>query len=414
LKLEKYSFGMGDRFAHQGRAQLQAILRINEQGVPLVPVWNKSYREHVMIGTSPDEVRSEADNAVAALNWEGSYYVDADHIGRANVDAFIDPSDFFTIDVADFIGQSAREDDIRAFVDKYGSYARQIDIPNADETIGNCSGGFQNIAAKYLPAIKEAGEVYRYIESTKGAGNFITEVSMDETEIPQTPIEMFFILAAMSDEGIPVQTIAPRFSGRFNKGVDYVGDVEQFARQFENHLVVVAYAVKEFGLPANLKLSVHSGSDKFSIYGPMKHAIRKHNAGLHVKTAGTTWLEEIIGLACAGGEGLAIAKDVCRSALGRLDELKGPYTSVIDIVQGRLPSPDEVDTWTGEEYAAALRHNASCLEYNPDLRQLLHIGYKVAAEMGQRYTDGLNAFEDTVAHNVFDNFLKNHLVPLFL
>ena len=237
---------------------------------------------------------------------------------------------------------------------------------------------------------------------------------MDETEIPQTPIEMFFILAAMADEGVPIQTIAPRFSGRFNKGVDYVGDVEQFARQFENHLVVVAYAVEEFGLPANLKLSVHSGSDKFSIYGPMKHAIRKHNAGLHVKTAGTTWLEEIIGLACAGGEGLAIAKDVCRSVLGRLDELTGPYASVIDIVQDRLPSPDEVDSWTGEEYAAALRHNASCLQYNPDLRQLLHIGYKVAAEMGQRYTDGLNAFEDIVARNVFDNFLKNHLGPLFL
>ena len=405
---------MGDRFAHQGRAQLQAILRINEQGVPLVPVWNKSYREHVMIGTSPDEVRSEADNAVAELNWEGSYYVDADHIGRANVDAFIGSSDFFTIDVAEFIGQPAREDDIRTFIDKYGSYARQIDIPNADETAEDCSGGFQNIAAKYLPAIKEAGEVYRYIESTKGAENFITEVSMDETEIPQTPIEMFFILAAMADEGIPIQTIAPKFSGQFNKGVDYVGDVEQFARQFENHLVVVAYAVKEFGLPANLKLSVHSGSDKFSIYGPMKHAIRKHNAGLHVKTAGTTWLEEIIGLACAGGEGLAIAKDVCRSALGRLDELTGPYASVIDIVQDHLPSPDEVDTWTGEEYAAALRHNASCLQYNPDLRQLLHIGYKVAAEMGQRYTDGLNAFKDIVARNVFDNFLKNHLGPLFL
>ena len=73
-----------------------------------------------------------------------------------------------------------------------------------------------------------------------------------------------------------------------------------------------------------------------------------------------------------------------------------------------------MDTWTGEEYAAALRHNDSCPQYNPDFRQLLHVGYKVAAEMGKRYTDGLIAFENTVAHNVSNNLMKNHLSPLFL
>ena len=172
--------------------------------------------------------------------------------------------------------------------------------------------------------------------------------------------------------------------------------------------------VKEFGLPDSLKLSVHSGSDKFSIYGPMKHAIKKHNAGLHVKTAGTTWLEEVIGLACAGEEGLTLVKDIFIGTLGRLEELKEPYVNVTDISQDHLPSTDEVNSWGSEELANSLRHNVRCPDYNPDLRQLLHVGFKVAAEMKNRYTDCLKTFEKNIAENVFENILKNHLNPLFL
>ena len=91
---------------------------------------------------------------------------------------------------------------------------------------------------------------------------------MDETDSPQTPAELLVILAAMADERMPIQTIAPKFTGRFNKGVDYVGDVEQFEKEFEEDLAVIAFAVKRYGLPANLKLSVHSGSGQvFDLYG---------------------------------------------------------------------------------------------------------------------------------------------------
>jgi hypothetical protein len=237
---------------------------------------------------------------------------------------------------------------------------------------------------------------------------------MDETDIAQTPLEMFIILAGMADEGIPIQTIAPKFQGRFNKGVDYVGDIQKFSREFENHLILIKYMVKEFGLPDSLKLSVHSGSDKFSIYGPMKYAIKKHNTGLHIKTAGTTWLEEVIGLASAGEEGLILVKDIFISTLERLEELIEPYADVTDIVQDHLPSTDEVNSWGSEEFVNSLRHNVKCSDYNPDLRQLLHVGFKVAAEMETRYTDGLKTFEKNIAENVFENILKNHLNPLFL
>jgi len=236
---------------------------------------------------------------------------------------------------------------------------------------------------------------------------------MDETDKPQTPMELFFILAAVADEGIPTQTIAPKFTGRFNKGVDYVGDIARFATEFEQHLAVVNFAIAEFGLPDNLKLSIHSGSDKFSIYGPINKAIKKHDAGLHVKTAGTTWLEELIGLAMAGREALDVAKEIYRTAYDRVEELCRPYATVIDIDMGQLPEPDVVDGWNGDRFAAALRHDPSCTEFNPHFRQLLHVGYKVAAEMGPRYIDTVTAFETDIAENVTENIYIRHIMPIF-
>ena len=105
---------------------------------------------------------------------------------------------------------------------------------------------------------------------------------MDETDAPQSPLEMFFILAAIAQEGVPIQTIAPKFTGRFNKGVDYVGDVDQFEKEFNDALAAIAFAIAEFGLPETLKLSVHSGSDKFSIYPAIKRALKRTGAGLHL------------------------------------------------------------------------------------------------------------------------------------
>ncbi|MBA7476082.1 hypothetical protein ES707_11457 [subsurface metagenome] len=412
--LEKYSFGLGDRFGRQGKAQLQAIINAKEQAVQITPVWNKSHREHTLIGTEPAGVRAEADAAVKALGWEGSYYVDADHIGLANVDLFIDSSDFFTLDVADFMGKNAAEDEISAFVNKHSKYIGSLAIPGIDETIEITKEQISKISRKVLFAVKEAGRIYRHIKSAKGADNFVTEVSMDETDSPQTPIEMLFILAAIADEGIPAQTIAPKFTGRFNKGVDYVGDVTQFEKEFSQDLAVIAFAVKEFGLPKNLKLSIHSGSDKFSIYKPINKALKKFDAGLHIKTAGTTWLEEIVGLAMAGGSGLAIAKQIYQQALSRFDELCGPYETVIDIDKEKLPAPEIVDRWGPAEYSDTLRHNQSCDKYNADFRQLLHVAYKIAAEMGEDYLNALEKHEKVIAEQVTENIYQRHIKRIFI
>ena len=413
MNIEKYTFGTGDRFAHQGKAQLRALVLAREAGLPVCPVWNKSNREHSFIGSRPDDLRAEADAAVEALGWTQPYYVDADHIGLQTVDAFLAASDFYTLDVADFTGRAADAAALDAFVVSMDRYVGSLHIPGIDQPFVTTADTVRAAAAKFLLAIQEAGKIYRHIVEKKGEGNFVTEVSIDETDTPQTPVELFFILAMIAQEGIPAQTVAPKFTGRFNKGVDYVGDLAQFEREFDEDLSVIRFAVREFGLPATLKLSVHSGSDKFSLYPVINRLVKKHDAGLHVKTAGTTWLEEVIGLAESGGEGLAIAREVYAQAYDHFDELTKPYATVIDIDRAKLPPPGMVAGWDSGEFVAALRHDQANPGYNADLRQLVHVAFKLAAKMGGRYTDALAANEATVARNVTTNLFERHIKPIF-
>jgi hypothetical protein len=413
MKIGKYSFGTGDRFGLQGEAQLKAIIKANDAGIPLIPVWNKSNREHITIHTEPSSLRAEADQAVKALAWKKEYYVDADHINLETVHSFLAYSNFFTIDVADFIGKAVTEQDVSGFIEFNKRFIPQLTIEGINEAFKISSETLKTIAGKYLFAIKKAGEIYRYIAEKKGAGNFVPEVSMDEVDQPQTPLELFFILSGLAMEKVPVQTIAPKFSGRFNKGVDYTGDVKHFAKEFEEDLLVLEKAIKEFHLPENLKLSVHSGSDKFSIYPIIGRLIKKYDRGIHVKTAGTTWLEEMIGLALSGGDALAMAKKVYAGAYERKEELAGPYASVIDIDESKLPLPADVNEWTGDQFANALRHIPGHTEYNMHFRQLIHVGYKIAAEFSEEYLELLKVNKAVVEKQVIENIYDRHIKRLF-
>jgi hypothetical protein len=413
MEIGKYSLGIGDRFGHQGKAQLTALLRAKEAGIDIIPVWNKSNREHVIVGTSPEDVRKEADESVSSLGWTGEYYVDADHINLSNVDPYIAHADFFTIDVADYISAPADPDKRNLFVEQNSKYIGALNIPGISRTYRITEELLSGMADKYLYATEKAAEIYRHIAGKKGEGKFIPEVSMDEVAEPQSPVELFFILRALSREKLPLQTIAPKFTGRFNKGVDYEGDLSRFEREFEEDLLVIDFAIQEFGLPGNLKLSVHSGSDKFSIYPVIGRLIRQYDKGIHVKTAGTTWLEEIIGLAAAEGEALALAKKIYRTAFEKQEALCAPYASVIDIRPEGLPSPDTVDGWSGAKYAGTLRHIPGNPEYNPNFRQLIHVGYKVAAELGDEYYAVLAKYAGIIAQNVEENIFERHIKRLF-
>ncbi len=414
MKIEKYSIGIGDRFGHQGVAQLTAFVKAREQGVDVVPVWNKSNREHTLIGTKPENVREEADDAVRKLGWVNSYYVDADHIGLKTVDHFIGSSNYFTLDVADFIGQKPDDADLADFTNRWKKFVGTLHIPGLNDRLEVTKETIASVGRKYLVAVKEAGKIYKYVASHKGKDNFITEVSTDETNTPQTPVELFFLLAALSEEGVPLQTVAPRFTGQFLKGIDYIGDLKQFSKEFEQDVAVIVHAIKEFSLPEGLKISVHTGSDKFSIYPIIHRTIKKFKAGLHLKTAGTTWLEEVIGLAATGGNGLQIAKDIYIQSYQRFDELVKPYLTVIDIDKKKLPEPQKIKNWTSADFVGALKHDQSNPQYSTSFRQLIHIGFKVAAEMGQRYTDALDESQKEINIGVTNNIYQRHLVPLFL
>jgi len=408
----KFSIGVGDRFAHQAKAQLQACMEAGRAGVEVIPVWNKSNREHNIIGSEPSQTRAAADAAVKALGWTKPYFCDADHINLSTVDRFLAPCDFFTIDVADSIGRAAEPASIERFLRRRSDLTGAIRLEGVGEPIEITRELLERTAKKFLFAVQEAGKVYRHIEAAKGKGSFISEVSMDETDAAQSPAELLIILAAVADEGIPIQTIAPKFTGRFNKGVDYVGNVEQFRREIVLDVAAIGWATANLGLPKNLRLSIHSGSDKFSIYAAIHEATKK--SGVHLKTAGTTWLEEIIGLAEAGGEGLALAKEIYKQAYEHREELCAPYATVIDIDPAKLPAPAVVAQWTSEQFTSALRHDPHAAAYNPSLRQLLHVGFKIAAKMGDRYLELLESNEKVIAKNVTENLYDRHIAPVFL
>ena len=413
IKLGKYSFGVGDRFSHEGKAQLRALMKANHAGLEIIPVWNKSNREHIYVNSHPSDVRKEADEAVKALNYKGPYFVDADHINLKTVAPFVEVSDFFTLDVAAFIGKESKKEEIEAFISSCEKYMGQLHVPGIVEPLEITHQLLEEIANKFLAATQQASEIYTYLKKEKGEGNFITEVSMDEVETPQTPVEMLFILKMLADKSVPVQTIAPKFTGRFNKGVDYVGDLDQFAKEFEEDVLVIDFAVKEFGLPEELKLSVHSGSDKFSIYPIMAKIINKYDKGLHLKTAGTTWLEEVIGLSISGNDGLDVAKKIYASAYDKREKLCAPYADVIDIDPNKLPSVNEVNGWSGEKFANTLRHIPGHPDYNPNFRQLIHVAYPVATEMGKEFTDLLKKYADIIGTCVEENIYDRHIKRLF-
>jgi hypothetical protein len=141
--------------------------------------------------------------------------------------------------------------------------------------------------------------------------------------------------------------------------------------------------------------------------------VKKHGKGLHVKTAGTTWLEEIIGLAQAGGEGLALAKEVYAGSFGRKDELCAPYLDVIDIDGASLPSVEEVKGWSSEKFVNTLRHVPGHPEYNPNFRQLVHVAYKIAADMGERYIAMIEKYSEVIGQCVEENIYERHIRRLF-
>ena len=409
MQLSRFSIGTGDRFGLEGEAQIAAFKDLRAQGAEADIVWNKSNREHVIIGSSPADQAKAAADSIKKSVWNGKWFVDADHINLKTVDWFLPHCNFFTIDVAETIGKKASVEARTAYIALAESLLKDGAAP-----VAVTKADIETVADKFLAAVQEAGVTYRYIAERKPVGSFVVELSMDETDAPQTPAQVAAILVAVAAEKIPLSTFAPRFPGKFLKGIDYVGDVAEFLAAFEAETKLVLWAADSLGLPKGFKLSVHTGSDKFKLYKGIHEIATRLGAGVHLKTAGTTWLEEIVGLAEAGGDGLALAKQVYANAYARIDELTAPYANVVEIDRARLPHPEEVAAWDSKTFVDALRHEPGSAKMQSDMRQLMHVGFKIAAEMGQKYTAALIEYRESVARNVRRNLFERHLRPIIL
>lgn len=290
------SFGFGDRIGLATPGHVEAV-----RGTGIAPMFaQQSVRENIRIGRTPQQVLDDAMWGVFQAGWRQPWGADADHVKQvADLAAFVAAGyTFYTIDPSDYVdnaAQTAGATTLSASVaglpwdmlaTRYADLARaylsrpfQLDglTLTFDEEI------IHRAAAKYGRALAHAATIARELAALLPRTPLDLELSVDETETPTSLHEHFFIANELQRLAIPVVSLAPRFIGKFQKGVDYIGDVAEFERSLEQHAVIM----RHFG---GYKLSIHTGSDKFSLYP----AIARHTGGrVHVKTAGTSYLEAL-------------------------------------------------------------------------------------------------------------------------
>ena len=279
------SFGFGDRLGLATPGHIAAV-----RGTKFAPIFaQQSVRENARTGRTPKQVMDDAKRAVDAAKWDSAWGADADHLKAVDdIPPFVEAGyTFFTVDPGEHVDNAADSNPLDVLKQKVASL-------NWDEfpaSYLNGSGGqtwgqfdaekLMRATAKYGRAIQHAISMFKRLSELTDAFDF--EVSVDETDSPTTPLEHFFIANELTRLGVRFTSLAPRFIGRFEKGVDYIGDLNALDIELAKHAAVTAH----FG---TYKLSLHSGSDKFSVY-PL---VAKHwGERIHVKTAGTSYLEAL-------------------------------------------------------------------------------------------------------------------------
>jgi len=285
------SFGFGDRLGLATPGHMAAV-----RGTKFAPIFaQQSVRENTRTGRTPQQVMDDARRAVNAAQWDLPWGADADHLKTVeDLLPFVQAGyTFFTVDPGEHVDNMADTDPVDVLKQKlvgfkWDELTTLYLNQNGDQVWGQFAKSLKGEAqslmratVKYGKAIQHAVAMYQRLSEMKEAFDF--EVSVDETDSPTTPLEHYFIANELTRLGVRFTSLAPRFIGRFEKGVDYIGDLDALDAELAKHAAVTAH----FG---TYKLSLHSGSDKFSVY-PL---IAKHWGGrIHVKTAGTSYLEAL-------------------------------------------------------------------------------------------------------------------------
>lgn len=287
------SFGFGDRLGLATPGHIQALRDLRDTGCAIRPVFaQQSVRENARTGRTPQQVLDDARRAVEAAGWDGSWGADADHLKTPDdLLPFVRAGyTFYTVDPSAVVDNRADTDPVPVLWEK----ARDLNWDEVAALYLHREVGFGvfdeesllRALVKYGRALRHVVEMYRRLCELLPQG-FDFEVSVDETDAPTTPLEHYFIASELTRAGVRFTSLAPRFIGRFEKGVDYIGDLAALDAELAKHAAVVAH----FG---TYKISLHSASDKFSVY-PL--IVRHFGQRFHIKTAGTSYLEALRTLA---------------------------------------------------------------------------------------------------------------------
>jgi hypothetical protein len=405
----KMSAGFGDRLGVATPGHIRAIRRFVDGESHLGPIFaQQSVRENSRTKRTPQGVVDDATWGVFQEGWLGAWGADADHLKtRDDADSFAKAGySLFTVDPGDHVQNGvpdgALEARLRALPwheleDTAGDLERRY-LPDGldlgDSRLQFAKAQLWRAAVKYGRAVAHATGVYRHIVSRMGSRSFELELSVDETSSPTTVEEHAYIAAELRRLGVRWVSLAPRFVGRFEKGVDYIGDLEAFAAQLARHAAVARGALGPY------KLSVHSGSDKFSIYPVLARLMVTGSGGraealVHVKTAGTSYLEALRAVARADE---MLFREILAFALERYASDRATYH--VSAEPARVPSAGRMH---GDELPSLLNQF--------DARQVLHVTFgSVVERFGERLRETLARHEELYAAGLEEHF-ERHLAP---
>lgn len=400
------SAGFGDRLGLATPGHVRAAQRAG-----IAPIFaQQSVRENARTGRTPQQVLDDATWGVFQEGWREPWGADADHLKTpAVVDDFVAAGyTFYTIDPGDHVDNEAHTASLEALKDKIhalpwaeledspeGLHERYLDRHfEVEDFLEFDQTTLARAAAKYGRAVAHTAAMYRYLVNRMGEQPFELEVSVDETETPTSPEEHFYIANELRRLGVRWVSLAPRFVGRFEKGVDYIGDLDEFEAELAKH-TAIARALGPY------KLSLHSGSDKFSIYS----IVARLTQGLvHLKTAGTSYLEALRAIAQVNP---ALFREILAFARERYETDRATYH--VSAQLARVPPPlsppsrGEADTLSDADLPGLLDQF--------DARQVLHVTFgSVLGRFGDRLLATLQGHEETY-HTLLEHHFERHLSP---
>ncbi len=404
------SFGFGDRIGLATPGHVQAL---RAAGVPIQPIFpQQSIREMHRTGRTPVDVMTDALSGMAQAGWDGPTGADADHLKTPEDVAVTAEAGFrfFTIDPSDVVDEHADRYDeatlreryaaVRAQVDWVADYrGRTVTLPG-DLTLEFTEEACLRCAVKYGPALNLAADLAGVIRSRNAGRDYEIELSVDETEQPTTLAEHYIIADQCRRRGVPLVALAPRYIGDFEKGVDYKGDVQALERSLREHFAIA----RHFG---PYKLSLHSGSDKLSMYPALSRATE---GCFHVKTAGTSYLEA---LRVVARHDEALFRRIITFARSRYDTDKATYH--ISASVERVPPPEDLLAPELETvYLERWQDVSAGTGFSEPGRQILHCTFGSTLthpDLGQAVRSVLEAHPDTYTEVLAEHF-AHHLRSL--